>query len=244
MTYLQELSSILNNYLDEKSHLSLNSLSKNMDVPETSLRRIKKLELKRMPKNDTVLKVLSYVYKTEDLYTLRAKLNPLGLGNYLTEEFLLSDSCSKLDVKLIDDSVRDQTSYLVFKLASNSCGTSKEEIIRLFGKTGEDALSNLIRDELVTCSEGAVKSTIDTFKVSHEYFIRNFKAVSNFIKVESQEETPNLYYNLSESVNAQAATKIHRIQQKALREIANLLNSNESRGDIPLFVLSAIDTLK
>ncbi len=244
MVELTELTHILNSYLEQRKHLSLNSLAQNMKIPETSLRRIKNSDLKRMPKNETILKVLSYIFKTSDLYEIRSNLDPSGLGKYISEEFLLSDSRQTSNIQIIDDSVSDQTSYLVFKLASNSCGTTVEEIKRLFGEVGLKSLEKLELDNLIRISGELVESKIDTFKVSNKYFVRNFKAVSDFIKVDSQEDTPNLYYNLSESVNTEALSRIHKIQKKALKEIISIINDDESRGELPLFVLSAIDTLK
>lgn len=243
MDKIQELSHILNSYLEQREHLSLNSLAQNMSIPETSLRRIKHGDLKRMPKNETVLKLLSYIFKTEDLYTIRENLNPQGLGEYLTNEFFLSDSAQKLNIKLIDESVADQTTYLVFKLASNSCGTNKSEIQRLFGELGLKALESLERDSLVSIDGDKVHSLLDSFKVSNDYFIRNFKAVSEFINTDCNSDIPNLFYNLSESVNEKAAEKIHSIQSRALRDISSVLNNDDSRGEIPLFILSAVDTL-
>ncbi|ATH08194.1 hypothetical protein BIY24_09600 [Halobacteriovorax marinus] len=240
----KELSHILNTYLESKSYLSLNSLAQNMKVPETSLRRIKKAELKRLPKNETILKVLSHIYRTSDLYEIREALGEGSLSEYLSNEFLLSSDSSKIDIKVIDESVSDQTSYLVFKLASNSCGTTISEVQRLFGQMGLSALENLKRDDLVKVDGDNISSNLNTFKVSNEYFVRNFKAVSDFIKVEGNTEMPNLFYNLSESVNRDAAKKIHKVQKNALKEIISILNDEQSRGDIPLFVLSAIDSLK
>ena len=243
MENILELSNILNSYMEQRVHLSLNSLAQNMKVAETSLRRIRKSELKRMPKNDTTLKILSYIFKTSDLYILRSNLRPDGLGKYLTDEFLLSDSTQKLDIRLIDNAVSDQTSYLVFKLASNSIGTTVGEVERLFGMLGTKAIDSLALEDLIEVCDGRITSKVSTFKVSNKYFIRNFKAISDFIKVDSGGEAPNLFYNLSESVNQEAASKIHKVQKKALKEISAILNNDESRGEIPLFILSAVDTL-
>lgn len=244
MEEIRELSHILNSYLEQREHLSLNSLAKNMNIAETTLRRIKNSELKRLPKNETILKVLSYIYKSSDLYELRSNLNPTSLGAYLSEEFLLSDSNQKHSVQIIDESVSDQISYLVFKLASNSCGTTKDEVKRMFGELGIKSLEALELDGLVRDSDGTIHSKISTFKVSNKYFVRNFKAVSDFIKVDSPGDNPNLFYNLSESVNLDAFKKIHKAQKNALKEITSIMNQETSRGDIPLFILSAVDTLK
>lgn len=80
--------------------------------------------------------------------------------------------------------------------------------------------------------------------MGHEQFVEHFKAVADFIKTgDLGPKKNNLFYNFSESVNEKGMREILNVQRAALKKVARILNDDQFGGDIPLFVLSAIDTL-
>lgn len=238
---IEELSTLISDYLKQRPQLSLNSLAINMGVPETSLRRIKNCELVRPPKNDNLLKILSFIFKTDDLMVIAENLQG-DLKNYIKEEFFLPEKGSvAFDV---DRFIPDQQSYLIYKLAANSSGVEKSEVQRLFGDFGLMSAEKMIRSGVLEERENFFFNVHEHFRMSDERFIENFKAVSDFIKVRGNEEHAHLYFNFSESLSPEAIRKIHTIQKKANRDILKVIDSESSQGEIPFFFIGAIDSIK
>ncbi len=243
MTPVAELSTLIQTYLKERPQLSLNAIAIRSEIPETSLRRLSKGELKRMPKNQTVLKLLSYLYQTESLIKIRDQV-PGALRDFMNKEYLLSEDSVVSPQINLDRFLTDQISYLVFKLASNSSGVKQDEIKRLFGEVGLEAINKLVKAAVVKVDNATFYSAFESFRLSDESFVENFKAVSSFIKTDPEKRTaPNFYYNLSESLNEAGLKKIREIQVRATSQVLNIMNDKTNHGDIPVFNLVAIDTL-
>ncbi len=243
MTPVTELSDLIQNYLLERPRLSLNAIALRSDVPETSLRRLYKRDLKRMPKNQTVIKILCYLYQTDNLAEIRKQV-PENLRNYMNKEFLLEEDSERAPQINLDRFLPDQISYLVFKLASNSSGVKYQEILRMFGEMGIDSITKLEKAAVVKRVDDSYISAFESFRLSDDRFIDNFKAVANYIKTDPEKrQAPNFYYNLSESLNEQGLKKIRDIQIKATRQVLKIMSDKSNHGVIPVFNLIAIDTL-
>lgn len=243
MSAISELSDLIQKYLNERPNLSLNALAIRSEVPETTLRRISKGELKRLPKNETILKILSYIFQTEKLREI-AERSPTDLALFMKAEYMLSDEQANSPQINLDRFLPDQVSYLVFKLASNSSGVYRGEIERLFGELGLGALEKLLKAAVIKFDGEKYKSAFESFRLSDESFVDNFKAVSNFIKTDPEKRrTPNFYYNLSESLSDVGLRKVREIQVEATRQVLKIMNDSQYHGEIPVFNLVAIDSL-
>jgi len=242
---VQDLQNLLNDYLESSINFSLNALSKKICVPETSLRRIKNGDLRRLPKIDNVLKILKYIYKTDSLYEI-VKLAPEELSKELQEKLVIDieDNCTTRLVVDLEKFINDQVAYLVYKLASNTNGVKSSEVNRLFGEHGVQTLLNLEKAGVITNNDKVFKTIQGTFRMSDDRFVENFKSVSNFIKTDPEKiKTPNLYMNLSESLNIEGLKRIKAIQVRAIRETRKVLSCDEYKGHLPVFNLIAVDTL-
>lgn len=238
-----ELKHLIQDYLSQRAHLSVNSLANNMGVAETTLRRMCNGENKRTPSSDNIIKVLSYIYKESNLYSLKEKL-PQNLREYFETEFYLQDPNQQLEIIDIDSLVSDQTSYLCYKLAANTNGVKKEEITRLFGKIGEVAVSSLIKKGILLEREGKFFTETGTFRMPDSRFVENFKSVASFIKTDPEvRNNPNLYSNFSESLNEEGLKSVRKIQLDANKKILKVMNEAKYKGDLAVFALNAIDTI-
>ncbi len=244
MQEVVELSTLLENFLLENKNVSINALSMRMGVAETTLRRVRSGNLKRLPNNDNLLKIIFYLFKSTDLGVIKNLLPP-GLKNFFVREYVIVENSINNPVTVIDPSIIDsQITYLVLKLASNHSGVKKEEVLRLFGELGLMSAKHLEREDIVYEEENIFKCKLSAFRLDDNSFIRNFKTTAEFITTEPEKRIgPNLYHNLSESLNLEGLTRIQEIQKKAVKEICEILNDEKFKGELPVFALVAVDTL-
>jgi hypothetical protein len=246
---VEELKLIIQSYLDEHQRVSLNGFSKKCQVSEPTLRRIMSGKIKTTPTLTTIVDILSTISKENRLPELIA-LYPGVIGNTLKQSFALLNEETPYEFSTeLNEILRDEQSYLIFKLAANTNGVKRNGIKELFGIIGEQKLDDLIARDLVyeklVGVDRVAFTRIEGFSLSHDLFINHFKACANYINTNTQQAARNnLFYNLSESVNENARREILTIQLQALKKIMNILNDDKSRGNLPLFVLSAIDTLE
>ncbi len=243
MNAVSELSTLIHDYLASHSNLSTNAIARYSGVAETTLRRIKNGDLKRLPSNDNILKILFYLYKSRDLGEISEKV-PEALGEHLKKEYQ-QVLTSQQEVSFLDESIiQNEVDYLILILASNTSGVHKDEITRQFGLLGHSQANTLIEKEIIKREGDYYKSCIQSFRVSDSLFVKNFKAMANYIKVDREKrEHSNLYYNLSESLNVDAYQKVRSIQIEASKQIIEILNDSRNHGDIPMFNLIAVDTV-
>ncbi|MCO4792328.1 MAG: hypothetical protein KC493_01355 [Bacteriovoracaceae bacterium] len=245
---LNQLQDSVLSYLGRNKNISLNGLSKRCSISEPTLRRIKNGQIKTLPTLTTIIDLLCSLNKVDKIPELIEIYKETPIGAFLNEHFsvLASGDYSYEFNQELDESLRDNISYLIFKLSCNTSGVTHTKIKEMFGKHGTDKLEVLEKKNLIKKeSDGETyKTAIEAFSLGHEHFVEHFKAVADFIKTgEIGPKKNNLFYNFSESVNEKGMREILQIQRLALKKIAKVLNDKEYTGEIPLFVLSAIDTL-
>jgi predicted transcriptional regulator len=238
-----ELQECIKSFLVKNKHLTLNALSKKSSVSEPTLRRVRNAEIKTLPRVNTIVDILSTIYKERNISDLIKHCGP-NLRAYLEKVFtviLESNAHYENDTGLSRE-LKNTTSYLIYKLAANRTGIKRELVCRLFGELGLRKLKDLERKGLVFEMIGSYHARTKSFSLDDELFRQNFQAVSEFIRVEDgPEKGDNLFYNLSESISEEGYQKILSIQRQALKEIVHILNEKEYAGDKPVFVLSSVD---
>lgn len=243
---LNQLQDSVHDYLNRNKNISLNGLAKRCSISEPTLRRIKNGQIKTLPTLTTIVDLLCSLNKVDKIPELIELYKETPIGDFLAEHFsvLSSTDLSYEFNQELDDALRDNISYLVFKLSCNTSGVTRKKIQEMFGRLGTDKLDALVGKGLVKLEGNVYRTAIEGFSLGHETFVDHFKAVADFIKTgEIGPKKNNLFYNFSESVNEKGMREILQIQRTALKKIAKILNDEEFVGDIPLFVLSAIDTL-
>lgn len=245
MQEVLELSTLIEDFLLANKNISINALAMRMNIAETTLRRIRSGNIKRLPTNDNLLKIIFYLFKSTNLNEIKNKL-PTSLKKFFEQEYMLVENSLDNPVTVLDSSIVDsQITYLVLKLASNHSGVRRDEVLRLFGELGIMSANHLIQANILFEENQVFHTKISAFRMPDESFIKNFKSTAEFIKTDPEKrDGPNLYYNLSESLNLDGLTKIQTIQKKAVQEICTILNDKSYKGDLPVFALVAVDTLK
>ena len=242
---LQSLQNLLKAYLKEKPTRSMNGLSRRCVVSEPTLRRILRGQIKTMPTATTVLDILTTISKEKNLQTL-LKMYPGPIAEYLMSNLPQSeDICSEYNLEL-NNELKDSTSYIIYKLSSNAKGLKKDKILELFGALGLVKAESLFLKGYLSITEDTYFTQTQNFTLNHDTFTQNFKVVADFIKTQNPIDKTNLHsllVNYSESVSIEAYKEIIAVQKRALRRIRDIMSDKKSHGNIPLFLLLAIDTL-
>lgn len=245
-----QLREAIQSYLDEHRRVSLNGLSKRCQTSEPTLRRIMSGKVKTTPTLNTVLDILSTLSKESSIPKL-VDMYPGPIAESLKENFglLIKPEYKYESSEALNKELVDEQKYLIFKLAANNSGVKRITVRELFGLVGEEKADELISKDLLTESivnqERVLKTKVEGFALSHELFIKNFQAVASYIDTKPKlGKQDNLFYNLSESLNDQGMKEVLNIQRQALQKMIKVLNDPKYSGELPVFILSAIDRLE
>lgn len=242
---LSQLQEILQSYLSEKKHRTLNRLSKKCTISEPTLRRICKGQIKTLPNSTTILDILTTISGEKNIASI-AKMYPGPVAKYIEHLLPQSTDCDTEYNSELHNELKDSVNYIIYKLASNSSGVSDSKITELFGAHGLSMAQMLLDKKYLKYVDGTYFSNVKNFTLNQDHFIKNFKTLSDFIKTQnsvSKEHLHSLLANYSESVSPQAYKDIIALQKKTLKKIRAIMSSENSRGHIPLLLLLAIDTL-
>ncbi|MCJ8277520.1 MAG: hypothetical protein HRT44_12425 [Bdellovibrionales bacterium] len=242
---LVHLQGALREYLENRPHMSLNSLSKKCSVSEPTLRRIMKGQIKTLPNVTTVLDILTYISGEKNTCNIPKKY-PGPIAEFLREMLPhIEDLDANYDLDL-NNELKHPTKYLIYKLASNDTGVTHEKVVELFGSHGLMFVQELIDKEFIKLEGGVYFASSSAFTASHEHFVENFKVVADFIKTQKADShmlLNPLFINYSNTVNAEAYKEIVTLQKKTLKKIRGIMTDKSKIGEIPLFMLLAVDTL-
>ncbi|MCB0411111.1 MAG: hypothetical protein KDD22_01210 [Bdellovibrionales bacterium] len=241
-----QLAKILNQHLEKNPHLTLNGVSKRCRVSEPTLRRIVKSQIKTLPNATTALDILTYISRTDDISEI-IKTYPGPIAEFLKESFsaLIEEGSNTQYSSRLNEILSDPSKFLIYSLASGRRGVDEDTVKRLFGCSGVSKLEEMVLEKALFKKGEAFYAESGNISMDHRLFKSTFKATADFIKPEKlvAAQGNNVFGNLIESVNLNAYKELVKIQQKALRKCVQILNDSNSQGDIPVFVLGAVDTL-
>lgn len=242
----EDLTRILADYFKRYPHVSLNALAKKCRISEPTLRRLYRGQIKTLPTETTIVDILSVISKKSGIKEL-IDTYPGPIANYLKQTFGVFDNCGGNYTYRpeLSEALKDPTRYLIYKLAANSRGVSKRKVLELFGAHSEAHLNEMVSSTLLYESGGFYHTKSEGFSLGLDHFVDHFKLTANFIKTAPHPGgvKDNLFYNASNSVNAHGREKILTIARKAMSEIVKVLNDPNYDGNIPLFILNAVDSL-
>lgn len=241
-----KLVEVLRDYFERFPHVSLNALAKKCRVSEPTLRRIYHGQIKTLPTETTIVDILSVVSKRSGIKEL-IDAYPGAIGNYLKKTFGVFDNSggNYTYSPELSEALKDPNKYLIYKLAAGTRGVSKRKILELLGAHSERLLKEMLAGGLITESGGFFHTQNQGFTLGLDHFVDHFKLTANFIKTAPHPGglKDNLFYNASNTVSAEGRDKILGIARKAMSDIVKVLNDSEFEGNIPLFILSAVDSL-
>jgi hypothetical protein len=242
---LVSLQKVLNDYLSEKSSRNLSVLAKKCKVSEPTLRRIIKGQIKTLPTTTTILDILITI-SGEKNTSLIAKLYPGPIADYLENCLPQLQEIGVQYDPALNEELENSVKYIIYKLASNSSGVEKNKIEILFGGHGLLHAEDLLQKNYLAKKNNIYFTQSKDFTINQDRFIFNFKTIADYIKTEnllSNSGLQSLLANYSESISPEAYKEIIQVQKKALKKIREIMSHENSKGKIPMFLLTAIDTL-
>lgn len=245
-----ELKKLIQNYLDRHPGLSLNALAARSNVSATTLRRLMNSADKKSDiAPHTVLAIVSYVLKERKISLLLKKVTgPIAeLLRRSFDQFIFDDKTS--DHQLIGDLnviLKDETNYLIYKLAANKCGTSISEISKLFGINGLNKLSVLMDEGWIiadTENQDRIHAKEKNFSLDLELSHKLSHSLLDLYKPRDVGMGLNLFYSLSEAMTQEGILKIKEIEKLAVKKIFEVMSDETYQGHIPYYTLVMSDVL-
>ena len=243
MSVCFQLKTVVDSYFVKYPHMSINAFALKSGVAATTLRRIKSGAIKSDPAPHTVLNIVSAVTNEKKLDKLVRTFDGAireylftSFGNFLDE----IDTHYKLD---LNDILKDQITYLIYRLAANRKGTDIVDVNYTFGKLGVDKLEFLIEKGLVVERDGRIHASEKNFSLDVAVAASHLPELVKFYKPHQVGKGQNLFYSMSESINEDGIRKIKEVQKEAIKKIHAIMNSPFYEGDIPFFTLDLCDTM-
>jgi hypothetical protein len=241
---INSLQLMINSYMSRNPQLTLNALAQRSNIPITSLRRLVGGGQKSEIAPHSVLNLVSYILRERNISKLIAKLD-LSIASFLKRHFgnFIFVSETKNNECDFELELRDQTKFLIFKMAQNHNGVELETLTENFGILGTKKIEEMISDGLLI-SEGQRLHAVDkNYQVDSQLVADHLPALVQFYKPELAKEGMNYFVQLNESLNPEAIEKITEIQRRSLTEIQSIISNVESLGEIPYFYLNLSETM-
>lgn len=246
-TVNSELRELLKSYLEKHPKLTMNALSQRAGVPGTTLRRLLQEENRNEVAPHTVLQLVSYLYKERRISKL-LDICSGEIGELLKRSFdqFVFDA-EKSDHKLNADHnelFKDETMYVIYKLAANKFGTSRVEVEAVVGSMGMRKLEKLVALKVLNEEQdGRIHAVEKNFSVDLKLAHQLSHVLVDFYKPEKVADGLNLFYSLSEGLNAEGIKRVKEIEKEAVLKIFEVMNNENYQGLIPYFSIVLSDVM-
>lgn len=237
-------------YMNRHPGLTLNALAQRSGVPATTMRRLMKSDTEKSElAPHSVLSLVSYLLKEKKISALLKKVDgPVAeLLNRCFDQFIFDEESSGHTLNSdLNNLFKDKTTYLIYKLAANQCGTSLEEIKNIFGLLGLQKLSEMVDHGWIVkdaSNAEVLHAKEKNFSVDLVLAHQLTHSLVDFYKPRDVEAGYNLFYSLSEGMNQEGIKKIKEIEKDAVKKIYDLMNDKKYQGIIPYFAVVMSDVL-
>lgn len=242
-----QLRELASNYLSKHPGLTMNALAQRSGVAATTLRRLMQDESRNELAPHSVLALVSYLLKEKRISFILNKIDgPVGdLLKKSFDQFIFDEKTSTHQIdEDLNRILQDKTNYIIYKLAANQCGTTIHEIKNLFGLTGLNKLNALIEKNLILVDEKeGLHAKEKNFSIDLELAHHHTHTLIEFYKPLDIDKGYNLFYSLSEGLNAKGIAKVKEIEKEAVKKIFEIMNDQNLKGDLPYFALIVSEIL-
>jgi len=244
MTVSEQLKDMMNDYLEANPFASVNGLAKKSGIGATTLRRILNSSIKGDPAPNTALNLSCALTNEKNLSKILSKSEG-ALGSYLRDSFgIFADTNIEQNYSPeLNDILKDEVKYFIYKLAANNSGTSKMEIAELYGHLGLKKLDEMLASGIVLKQEDEVHAVEKNFSLDISLALKHLPKLLNFYKKENIQEGRNLFYSLSESLNEEGISRVKQIEKEAVEKIAQVMNTSFFQGNSPYFSVIISDEI-
>jgi hypothetical protein len=244
VTLNEQLKNIVNSYFERYPHMSINGLAQKSGVGATTLRRLVNNSGKGEPTPHVVLGLVSATTKEKRLSHLVTMFDG-EVGELLKKSFapyIEKEMPHQMNNDL-NEALKDQISYFIYKLSANREGTDKMRISELYGKMGLERLSKLLKQGFLYIKKDQVHAKKKDFSLDLNVAADHLPELMKFYKPEQVKAGQNLFYTLSETLNEEGIKKIKEVQKEAIKKVYDIMRSPFYEGKIPYFTVQVCDTL-
>jgi hypothetical protein len=241
---IQSLQNMITLYMDKNPQLTLNAFAQRSNVPVTSLRRLMNGQQKNEIAPHSVLNLVSYILREKNLSELLKKIEP-SIAEFLKKHFghfifSLPKSVYSID---LNHELRDQTKYLIYKLAANHDGTDLMTIVDNFGTHGKRKAEDMKAAGLLLEAGERLHAKEKNFSLDLEVAADHLPALVQFYKPGSLSNGLNTMFNMSESLSREAIQEIKKLQRECVVNMNAIMNDPDNFGPIPYFTLNLAETM-
>jgi hypothetical protein len=139
--------------------------------------------------------------------------------------------------------LRDQTKYLIYKLAANHNGTDLMTIVENFGSLGKRKVDELKNSGLLILEGERLHAKDKNFSLDISVAAEHLPALVQFYKPESMALGRNTMFSMSESLTIEAIREIKALQRECVMKMNAIMNDPNNLGLIPYFTLNLAETM-
>jgi hypothetical protein len=144
------------------------------------------------------------------------------------------------------DVLHNRESYVIYKLAANTSGVEKQELVAMLGVPVLEMIDRLIELGFIYEEGGKIHAKAKDFVLPEEISKKHIPELLRFTGRQSRfvSEKSNIFKNWSESVTPEAYQKLLTIQREATDKICQVLLDKSNMGEVPFFFTCILDTLE
>lgn len=241
---IQSLQAMVSFYMSKNPLLTLNALAGRSNVPVTSLRRLMNGQQKNEIAPHSVLNLVSYVLREKNLSIILEKVDG-SIADFLKKHFghfIFSNQKNTYNVDL-NIELRDQTKYLIYKLAANHNGIDLMTIVENFGSLGKRKADELKTIGLLIQEGDRLHAKDKNFSLDISIAADHLPALVQYYKPENIAQERNSMFSMSESLTHEAIQEIKTLQRECVMKMNAIMNEPKNLGTIPYFTLNLAETM-
>lgn len=238
---LQEMIAL---YMSKNSQLTVNALAQRSNIPVTSLRRL----INGQQKNDiaphSVLNLVTYILREKNLATILEKVES-PIAEFLKKHFgnfIFNSPKNTYNVDL-NIELRDQTMYLIYKMAANHNGTDYMTIVENFGSMGKKKVEDMKLKGLLIEENDRIHAKEKNFSLDLSIAASHLPALVSFYKPDTIGQGLNSMFSMSESLKVEAIQELKALQRECAKKMNAIINDPNNFGDIPYLTINLAETM-
>ncbi|MCO4795314.1 MAG: helix-turn-helix domain-containing protein [Bacteriovoracaceae bacterium] len=238
----QALRRRVKHYKREHPALSSQQIAKKFNMSSSTLNRIENQDI-RNPTIDQVLKVLRGTGETNDLLGFIEEYYP-DIADTYKRVYTQNADANFVNPEL-EKYFSDKKYFKILLLAFTGSGTSREEIVCLFGLEGESRLDELIKLNLLKVTGNNICQGEAEFKMSQQVSKSLLGlTVEAYYKPENMGNFSNYLVMITKEVNKKKTDElVIKVLEEARSKILNILNDPENKGSDKMFLGLTMDSL-
>lgn len=143
----------IHTYLEGHESRSIATLAKKANVGQSTLRRIIQGQANN-PEFETLIAILKVILSNDELASFIEGLDP-DLSKTMKTIYCSSSSKTSSQSNFLR-ALEDELGYFIYELSNLDGGTTREDIVRLFGISALDTLDQLIEDKFLIETNGTI----------------------------------------------------------------------------------------